>query len=139
MTTVDPLAALVAYLKADSAVAALASARVYGAELAPAEATSMPRHAVVCYATGGQPEHYVKLQAPRVDVMCYGPTPYEAKRLYLTVYDALKGAEREEQTSALIHTALMNGGPLQNREPDTHWPFVWSSWTVTVSEESTVS
>jgi len=53
------------------------------------------------------------------------------------VYEALKGAAREEYSSALIHDAVQNGGPLQNRDPQTHWPYTWSSWRVLTGEEST--
>ena len=31
---------------------------------------------------------------------------------------------------ALLHAASPGSGPHADRDPDTRWPLVWSSWTV---------
>ena len=137
MTIVDPLAALIVYLKANAGVAALASTRIYGGELPQSEAEAQPRAAIVCHYTGGVPENDVRIQRPRIDVTCYAATQMSASTLYLAVVEALKRMTRGSRNDTLLHTALQVGGPILDRDPDTHWPFCWSSWTLVSGEEST--
>jgi len=137
VTIQNPITALLTYLKADAGVSALAATRVFGAENPWDEAGSQPRYAVVVWPSGGRPEHYVPLQPVRVDIECYGATPFQGMTLYLAVCEAMKNAARENVSDTLIHTATQSGGPLTNRSPDTHWPYTWSSWLVRIGEETT--
>jgi hypothetical protein len=137
VTIVDPLGAVLDYLKADEEVAALVSARIYGHELPGKIAQGDPRYAIVGWYTAGDADAVVALQRPRIDVACYGPTALTATTLYWTVVECLKYRERGSTSDVLIHTIVQEGGPVQNRAPDNHWPFVWSSWRVTAGEEST--
>ena len=91
----------------------------------------MPRTAVVLVPAGGRAGNdTVSLQAPRVDATCYGETPKAAYDLYLAVCAALRALSRQTYAGALLSTAVQGSGPVSGRDPDTHWPFTWSSWTV---------
>jgi hypothetical protein len=130
----DPFDALADYLRHDAAVYELAAQRVFPRELPATEAASMPRAAIVLTPAGGLSGHdTVSLQAPRCDVTCYGETPKAAYTLYLTAFAALRALSRKTHANALLNSAVQGGGPLSGRDPDTHWPFVWSSWVVSAS------
>lgn len=136
MSVPDPTAALVAYLRADTALYALVGARVYGAELPASEASHMPRAAVVVRDAGGMgARSEAPVWTPRVDVWCYGATPLEAKAVHLAVHAALRVLHRQVHAGALLHAASPGSGPHADRDPDTRWPLVWSSWTVIAGEE----
>lgn len=137
MTVSDPLAALVAYLASDSEVSALVGTRVFGQELPPGEAQQMPRPCVVVQAAGGFGERSdVPVQTLRVDARCYGRTLHEAMAVHLAVYGALKKRlRRSQQGDALLHSAIMEGGPRPLRDPDADWPFVLSSWQLIAADE----
>ncbi|HSV29705.1 MAG TPA: DUF3168 domain-containing protein [Candidatus Omnitrophota bacterium] len=136
MTIPDVVLAAVTYLQADAGVAALAGARVFGAEVPALEAKSMPRQAlVVRYAGGMGPRDDVPIQAPRLDVWAYGATPGEASALYLAAHGALRALARAVHAGALLHSAIQGGGPISGRDPDTRWPFVWGSWVITAGED----
>lgn len=139
MTTIaDPLAALVAYLRADALVAALAGARVYGGELPGSETVDMPQAAVVLTPAGGYADRfaYMELGEPRIDVRCYDSTPYLAHRLYRTVHGALKHMTRNVQGSTMLHCATLESSVEGLRDPDTEWPLAFSSWIVLASERT---
>lgn len=129
---VDPLSALIAYLKADSALTALVGARVFGAELDRRENASMPRACVVVSPAGGGfigLENQVYADS-RVDVDCYGATPYAAWQVYLAAEEAMETLEREVYTDVLLHWAKPSARGSNGRTPDADWPIVLSSWQV---------
>ena len=136
----DPIGALVAYLKVDTAVATLASTRIYGAELPKSEIenASNPRAIVVVKQAGGGMLGlaYQQYGDIRADVACYGSTPFNASALYGAVYDALKELRREVYASTLLHWAQSSARGTQGRDPDLDWPVVFSSWQVLAAETS---
>ena len=134
MTTPDPFDALTDYLRSNSDVAALASARIWPRELPASEAMSMPRGAIVLVPAGGLGGFdTVSLMSPRVDLTCYAASPKQAFMLYLAAFEALRALSRKTHAHALLSSAIQGGGPIQSRDPDTKWPFVWSSWTLFAS------
>ena len=131
----DPIAAVMQYLKDDSGIAALVSARVFGLELPKDEASSMPRKAIVCKVAGGaSPASYLKLNDFRIDFFCYGETPFEAMKILRTLHDVMKQLERSVKLSTLMHDAIQSGGPTAFRDPDTDWPIALETWMVSVAE-----
>jgi hypothetical protein len=126
----DPVAALVAYLKADAGVAALVGTRIFGLELPAAEASAMPRKAVVLQASGGAPlvGGYLEHTAQRIDAFAYGETPYEAERVRRAVFDSLKQLRRAVAASTLIHWVEDAGGFSTQRDPDGGWPVSFQSF-----------
>ena len=125
------LSALRVVVRADPDVTSIApAARIYAGEMPSTEAASQPRPAVVLSRSGG-PSDYGVLQVgrTRVDVRCYGETPLEASRLRAEVYELLKGLNRRKVTSTtpaitptLIHSVLIEGGPVALRDADGDWP-----------------
>lgn len=124
----DIVAALVAILKADAAVAALAGDRVHGIELPAGEAAAMPGKGVVVRPAGGISPvgGYAEHTGGRVDVISWGETPYEAERLAGAVYLALKGQRRAVVATGagdvLVHWIEEAGGRLSLRDAETDWP-----------------
>lgn len=120
------------YLKADSDLAALVGARVFGGELDRRENPSMPRACVVVQPSGGG---FLGLENQvygdgRVDVDCYGATAWQAWQVYLAAEAALMSLEREVYASVLLHWAKPSSRGSQGRTPDLDWPIVLSSWQV---------
>lgn len=132
----DPIEALVAFLKADSAVAAILGARVFGGELDRREVQSMPRACAVLSPAGGgliglEYQNYGDL---RVDVDCYAATVQGSWTLYRAVYGALKEMKREIFADTLLHWAKPSSRGTTGRDPLTDWPMTISSWQVLAAE-----
>lgn len=132
----DPVAAVVAFLKADDAVAALTGSRVFGGELPGREAKSMPRAAVVLKPAGGGllGTGSADFGDQRLDVDCYASTPLGAWTLHLAVYTALKHLRRGVYAETLVHWAKPSTKGTLARDPDTDWPIAVSSWQVLAGE-----
>jgi hypothetical protein len=132
----DPIEALVTWLKADADTAALVGTRVFGGELPTAQNASMPRRCVVIQPAGGgiMGNAYQDYGDFRVDVDCYGETPYEAWRTYLAVAGALKHLNRELSEGVLLHWARASGKGVSGRDPDTDWPITFASFQVLAAE-----
>lgn len=133
----NPLAALVAYLRADADVAALVGVRVFGRELPRAETDAMPRQAVVLKRAGGGllGRGYQEYGDIRVDVYCYGATGLEADELHDEVRAALKHRLRATVAAGvLLHWARPSSDGSSGREPDTDWPLTVSSWQLLSSD-----
>ncbi len=136
MSIPNPLAGVVAFLVGTPEVYNATGGRVFGSELPKNQAGAMPQAAVVVRAAGGGgPASDVPYLALTVDATCYGATPYAALELYLVVKAALRDLRRDTMASALLHSAVEVAGPLDLRDPDTHWPFCWSSWRVLAGEK----
>lgn len=129
----DVIAALVALLKADGEVAALADTRVFGTELPPAEARQMPRNAIVIQPSGGVPltaGSYAEHDAQRIDLFAFGRTPFEADALRRAASRALRSTRRSVWGSTLIHWIDSAGGFSSGRDPDAAWPRALQSFQV---------
>ena len=135
MSIANPLTAVRSHLLNDADLRMLAGVRVYSGELPKTEASNMPRQAVVVtLAGGGGPASDVPIMQVVVDVTCYGASGLQATSLYLAVRSALRTLRREMLSDSLLHSAVEVSGPLELRDPDTHWPFTWSSWRVVAGE-----
>lgn len=133
MSAADPVAALVAYLKADAGLAALLAARVFGGELPPGEVASMPRKALVIRTSGGislTGGSYAEHDTQRFDLMSFGETPHEASRVAQAAALAMKRMRRSVHAQVLLHWARHAGGAIPGREPGTEWPREFQSWQV---------
>lgn len=127
----DIVTAIVELLKADAGIAVDAGAHVYGGELAPSLAATMPRHAIVVQASGGvpfAPASTVDAEAQRLDIICYGATPHDAFVLRTAVKRAMRGATRRVVANVLIHWVQSAGGYRSNRDRDGAWPYALQSY-----------
>lgn len=124
---------LVAFLRADAFVAAIAQGRGFGGELPETETASMPRHAFVVKASGGVSltgESFLDHDTQRVDVFAFGPTPREAARLMRAIFYALRSLRRSVHAGCLLHWANPASGSIAGREPVTEWPRQFQSFQV---------
>ncbi|MDR6708170.1 hypothetical protein J2X73_002541 [Novosphingobium sp. 1748] len=129
----DPVAALVAALKADAGIAEQLGESVFGGELPMGEAASMPRKALVLKPSGGPSltnGSNAAHDTQRIDVFAYGATPAEAAALMADVSLCLLWLQRAVWAQTLIHWVNSAGGYMSGREPDTDWPRVFKSFQV---------
>jgi len=135
----DVLSALIAYLKADTELAALVGARVYGGELPEADVVSMPRNCVVARLAGGtERSTSARIKRVRVDLFSYGGDGYkEAGQVDGAVADALSDLRRATYSSTLLQ-ASGYGGPFQLKEPIHGWKYVARTALVAYDERTVV-
>lgn len=139
MAIVDPVDAVAAWLRAQSAVvpALMTSERVYAHELPDGSVTYMPRVAVVISGSGGPGDSTVmNLGRQRIDVRVYGKRISHARATYGVIHQALKHMVRKVTGGALLHSADLEGGPVETREPDTGWPLVFASYQLLYAEHT---
>lgn len=149
MAQSDPTAGLVAFLLAQTDVTdLLAGSYVFGDELpqkpssiraAIVAGETVKKHVIVKDAglgVGPGNRSRMRWTNPRVDVFAYGETPYEAKRLDLACYEALKQMVSGVYATCLLHDAQLVSGPISLREQDTQWPFRFRSYIVAAAEEA---
>jgi len=126
--------AVVAYLRADGRVSGLAAERVYGSELPRSAAAELPRKTIVVMASGiggtvGDRSD-VRETGNRMDIRCYGETPYQADVLHGAVYRAMKDLRRERHDDITLQVAEVGGGPLPGRDTDADWPYTLGVYVV---------
>ena len=134
-------AAVVEVLRADASITALAGSRVYGGELPNGEVQSMPRPAIVLRATGGGSlgpgaRSYSPWRVNRLDIFCYGGTPYEGAELHDAVYSAMTQLWQTVAAGTVLKNASVSGGPIQTRDPDTDWPYTLGIYDVSATDAS---
>lgn len=135
LTYPDPLAAVRAYLLGITELTALVGQRVYVPELPGADATAMPRAAVVLSESGGPGDlTYGHLSVQRMDVRSYGPTFIEAWHVHAVVHRALKAIRRVRVGACLIHVVTVETGVLRLREPEVNWPLALRVYQVKSAE-----
>lgn len=134
---VDPILALRSFYLADPDVAAFVGTRVFGGDLPASEAQHMPRQALIIQDAGslgvfGESNNFGDL---RIDLKCYGATPYQAWQVRQAVKQASKHRLlRVVSEGVLLHWARQAGGTGHLRDADTGWPFHVTSWQVLASE-----
>lgn len=133
----DITKALIDLLKADSAVAALVSTRVFGEEIPQSEMTSMPRQCIVVRRIPGttfQPRSVIELEGGSIDIISYGGSPIDAQTVRRAAYTALKFSERKIFAESLVHSIEPISSPESLRDVDARWPAVRETWQFIASE-----
>lgn len=134
----DPLLGIVAYLRADSALASLVGARVFSDELPRTEVSSMPRKCVVVTYSGrvsdGTDAAYVRHGVTRMDIRSYGEVPTEAKHVYWITHRALRALTPRNVLGVRLYNAVPSGGPVALVEDGADWPLQWASYGIRASE-----
>ncbi|ADZ70121.1 tail completion protein gp17 [Polymorphum gilvum] len=133
MADADLIGALVAALKADGDIAALAGTRVFGGELPADETAFMPRAAIVLALSGGPSlaaGSYLPHDTQRVDALSFAATPRAANALAQACRRVLAGLRRQVVAGCLIHWAEPAGGLSARRDSDTRWPVAFQSFQV---------
>jgi hypothetical protein len=144
MTPPNPLNGIVAFLRADEAVADRVGTRIYGPDGLPRSSnSSAPTQSLIVVSGAGGlgafGRGYQDYGDIRIDVACYGKTQAESYEVFLDVRNALKHANREvvgesADEQILIHWARIAADGTTGRDPLTGWPMTLSSWQVLVSE-----
>lgn len=133
----DVLGKVILELRADAGVAAIAGAnptdarvRVRGFEADPADihagnADDPYRAFVVLVNFGGQRDHRVPVQRPRILARCYGRTMAEAAQLGTAVSDAMHFIGPRVQANGLgFYASFAPEGGDQANDPVTNQPYV---------------
>ncbi len=137
MSAVDPVAAIRTVLLADTAVAALVAARIYGAEIPESVTDEMPQAAIVVNPAGGSAfpgGGFQRYGAQRIDLWCHGVTLGEAWDVYLAAYEALKQMRSHIVGGVALKTVTVASKGVLARDPVTQWPTALSSWIVFAGE-----
>jgi hypothetical protein len=135
MAQPDPLNAVYALLRADTALTNRVAGRVFNKEMSASENAAMPRACVVISPSGGPGEGgYEQYGRIRIDGWCYGVTLNEAWLVYLDAKAAMKRIDRDVWATVLVHWAKLTAGGTLARDPVNQWPTTLASWSVLVSE-----
>jgi hypothetical protein len=135
----DSVEALRRLLRDDDDVRALTGERVYGDEIPEDAAAAMPLRSIVVRPVSGPHVFgggWQKFGDVRFDVLCYGRSRRESFDLYRYVQPLLKGLRTTRSADCLIYWARQGGGPLTLTDPDSEWPYTFSSWQVLVAERN---
>lgn len=133
----DIIAAVLTFLKADAGVSLLVGSRVYAGEMPRDEMDDMPKKiAIIRYAGGMEHNRFLPIADPRIDVLSYGETYYEAGQVDRAIYDALKALNRRTVDDVLLHGVALSGGPYMLRDGSEGWPYQARSITVTADERT---
>jgi hypothetical protein len=136
VATADALGALLIWLGDDPDIAMLTAGRLYGAELPTSEVGTMPKKVIIVRWAGGFGVIDVLLLSSwRVDIWCYGATPYEASVLHRFVHSRMKALPGITIAGVKLYPAQESGGPLSVRELDTKWPAVIQSFAVLFADD----
>lgn len=137
----DIVTAIVELLKADAGIAASVDGHVYGGELPPDLAALMPRTAIVVQASGGAafaPASTVDAETQRLDIVCYGATPFEAAELRRLSNPVLRHTLRRVVAGVLIHWVQWAGGYISGRDRDGAWPYALQSYQALFATDEVV-
>jgi hypothetical protein len=89
----------------------------------PAEEIEVGAHkVVVLLASGGEMNGRRTISMPKIDMVCYGETDFEAAVLERAVSESVKCLQRQTYGGVLLHNATLSSGPMQARDPETFWP-----------------
>jgi hypothetical protein len=129
---VDVEKAIRDYLKVRPELTEYTDARIYAGRDVPPVGYSLPDDGpcVTFRVRGGLADYDDALANPSVQFKCYGSTDYVA----MQVYRALYGVLHNGRNGRILHAeAEVLGQSLE--EPETHWPFVLTYFTVMVRQE----
>lgn len=129
----DLVAALVALLQADTALAAITQGRVFGGELPEGEGEAMPRAALVVVPSGGTSltaGSYAEHDSQRIDLFAYAGTVRAADALRREADRVLRQVRRSTIGGVLVHWVQSAGGSITGRDPDAAWPRTFQSYQV---------
>ena len=130
----NTLAVMVDLLKAQSALNALTSGRIYGAQLPAGGKTIFPCVLIV-RTPGGNSDVDVPTESVHFDIRCYGNNQPEANSLYAAL-QAINGLERTTVGSAHVYRIeeMMGGCDLPEQVSDSErWDCVFCSYILELS------
>ena len=132
----DPRAAVIAYLAQHPGVTALVQSTAISAD--PPAAGPPGYYLMVQWepSLGAQP--YTPEFVVGIGLRCYGPTRYEAGRLWRAVHHALEGDRQRVGFTAAgcrVKDIAFRSGPIDGDGPgEPPWPFVYVTYEARISE-----
>ena len=134
----NPLAAAVAILSADRHVARLTEGRIWAPELPEEENDPILRSNLVISDAGGigrgpGARSRVPWTNTRIDVHCYGMSPYDTTTLFWAVYRVLMAVERQLIGATLVYDFVASAGPISSRDPDADWATSFGSFEMSAA------
>lgn len=145
----DYKGAVIAYLKAQlpPVFAGLDTNQIGGKlpagvlSLSTGTTKNMPTFYVAIMKSGGSGgDPTLPIRYPRIDVWCFGSTPYEAARLMRTVdaiLDPIPPAITGFQNDVASFTDVRSSSDMmEGTYLDTGWPFTWQSYELEARERS---
>lgn len=138
---INPLEAVIKYLKDDADLAVLVDDRIankqhFGAKVSPWDT---PSKALRLRMDGGTPELDVPIQTIRIEAMCYGETPYDAMEVWFRLVAISRSAGRKvianlTDGDALIYSFNRLSEGSQVQDPDTDIDAMLGFFQATVAE-----
>ena len=120
---IDPVAAVVEYLSAQTALAALATGGIYGEELP--QGTVPP--CVCVRSKGGQAAAHAPIQYAEVSIACYADRPTTARALDMLAREVLEVARVPCDGEGILYADVATIG---DHATDSDWP----EWAVVEGE-----
>ena len=123
------------YLRDHARISPLVAGRVHGAEVPRSLLPRMPMQ-TICLSGAGGPggglsgSSMSRWGDDRIDVLCYGRTPFEADQLHFEARLALTDLDRKIVEGIMLYTAVLESGPISLRDDGTDWPLTFSSWRI---------
>lgn len=111
----NSLAAIIELFKADSAIAALVSTRVYYGNKVKITPSSFPC-ILVSRAAGTVDDDEMPVVEPMFDVRCYGSTQVAAEQVADAIRSSLHGKTRLQTTNYFFHYVRIINGPMDASE-----------------------
>jgi hypothetical protein len=128
--TADAIRALITWLGTQPDIASLTAGRIYGGELPTSEVGTMPKKVILLRWAGGLGiSDVILLSNWRVEIWCYGETPYEGDLLNRLVHRRMKSLTSQMIDGVKLYPVQESEGPHNFREPDTKWPATIQSWS----------
>lgn len=110
---IDYLEAIIAYLRADTDLAALVSTRI-AAKHKYGDGWTLGDSGMAVRADGGEPQHYVPIQMPRLEVRMYGNGTLAVMQVYQKLAALCRNTDRNVVAltgdDALVHWLLPASG-----------------------------
>ncbi len=142
MIEIDPLDAVIQYLKANSTLSGLVNGQIaaknrYGKAWDPGTAS------LVAKLDGGTPNDYVPVITARFELQCFGSTTVEAMNIWRQLVTMSRNADREEVTTgsgdrALLYNFLQDSGPSLLYEQDLELDFVLVFFRASICEKKLI-
>lgn len=135
---IDPLDAVIQYLKANSTLSSLVGGRIaakhrYGVSWDRGDAS------LVAKLDSGEPHLYVPIQTARLEMSCFGAKTVEAIGIWKQLVTMSRAADRETVTvangdQALLYHFLQDSGPSLLYDQDLEMDLVMCFFRATICE-----
>jgi hypothetical protein len=138
---IDPLEAVMSYLRMDGALAALIGTRIAGKRRYTDPGTTAWKtgdKALVLRLNGGRPNVDVAVHEVSIEARCFGGSQVEAMNVYMALVQCSRDGNREPVNTstgqALLYSFLAASGPSMLWDPDVGMDFVLGFFDAMVAE-----